>query len=295
LRPFAVVVTLVEVGLAVWALSGVYQHWRGGDGALPGQFWGALAGFGFTGGLVVTNVVGMLQTIGRLGWRRPVGSRLPVRLQAADEANPEVVWGLGPLGLAFGGPVYPLIRLAWLDWGELRIIWVGMALASFVVAAIMLFIVSRQFYLLWNGGQTVVEVSSERMGPGETIQVAIGHRPGRFKTQGVVVQLVCRETVRRAYDEGREKGASQRMVSRVIYEERLRSYTGAEIALLEMGGPLITMVIPAEARASTEPDHYPSIEWRIEVKVKVANGPDFGLTFPCKVEELGELGELGGC
>src|SRR5690606_36843930 len=143
------------LSLALWALSSLVRHLQTRDGPLPPQFWGALAGFGFTGGLVVTNLVGILQTFKRLGWRPPLGSRLPFRLVAADDANPEIIWGLAPLVLAFGAPVYPLIRLALLDWGEIGFMWGGLALTSFLVAAIILYVIVRQFYLMLNGSQTV--------------------------------------------------------------------------------------------------------------------------------------------
>ena len=38
LRPFALIVTLIELGLALWALSSLVQHWQGRDGPLPPNF-----------------------------------------------------------------------------------------------------------------------------------------------------------------------------------------------------------------------------------------------------------------
>jgi hypothetical protein len=287
LRPFTFIITLIEVGLALWALSNIVRYWQIADGPLPPQFWGALAGFGFTAGLVATNLVGILQTVKRLGGRPPLGQRLPFRLPAANEANPEIVWGLLPLALAFGTPVYPLIRLAFLDWGEIGFMWGGMALVSFLAAMIMGYIILRQFYLMLNGGQTVVEASHETLQPGQTVQFAIAHRSGRFKTQELHARLVCRLTVRRDHYNPK-KGTGQRYVTTLLHEETLKVYHEREIPFLQMAGQPITVTIPADAQASTEPDHYPHIEWRVEVDVKVADAPDFQLIFLCTVEEIEE-------
>jgi hypothetical protein len=92
---------------------------------LPGPFWGAAALFGFTAALVLTNGIGMLQTL---------GSRLPVRLPAVEDPHRDIITGLIPLILAFGLPVYPLLRLAWLNWLDLGLIWVGFTLMGTLMA-----------------------------------------------------------------------------------------------------------------------------------------------------------------
>jgi hypothetical protein len=160
-----------------------------------------------------------------------------------------------------------------------------MALASFLVAAIMGYIIARQFYLMLNGSQTVVEASTETMLPGQRVQFALAHQPGRFKTQELTARLVCRQTLRQhRYDA--KKGAGQSYVTTLLHEETLKVYPEGEIPLLQMGGQPITVTIPSDAQASTGPDQYPNIEWWVEVEIKVANAPDFQLIFPCTVEEI---------
>jgi hypothetical protein len=60
LRPFALLVTIIELGLASWVLIALSRHWRTADGPLPLPFWGAMAALGFTASLVLTNVVGLI-------------------------------------------------------------------------------------------------------------------------------------------------------------------------------------------------------------------------------------------
>jgi hypothetical protein len=188
--------------------------------------------------------------------------------------------GLIPLILAFGLPVYPLLRLAWLNWLELGLIWVGFALMGIIVAVVCLYIIGRQIYLLWGGSQTVVELSHEIIHPGQTIQAALAYRPGRLLTQSLVAKLICRETVRL-----REPGRGGRHVTAIHLEETLIACSEADIPSLQFGSQPVTITIPEEALISTDPDHFPLIEWWIEVTIKVAQAPDFRLTFPIKVIE----------
>lgn len=279
LRPFAIVVTLIELGLAAWALVMMRRYWLVADGPLPGPFWGAAALFGFCSGLVLTNGVGMLQTLASLNRLRPLGSRLPVRLQAVEDLHQEIMVGLIPLILAFGLPVYPLFRLAHIYW-QLWFIWIGLALMGTIVAGACICIIGRQLYLLWTGSQTMVELSHETIHPGQTIRVAVAYRPGRLATQVLEARLVCHQTVRQGT--GRK---GHKYVTTTLYEETLDTYHEADIPLLQLGSQPVTTTIPDDARLSTDSNHYPLIEWWIEVIIKVAQSPDFRLIFPFTVTE----------
>lgn len=267
LRPFTLVVTLIELGLALWALTALRRHWLAADGPLPAPFWGAAAAaLGFTTGLVLTNVVGILQTLGSLNRPRPLGSRLPIRLTAVEDPYREIISGLMPLILACGLPVYPLLRLAWLNWLDLNLLWIGFALGGSILALGCSYIIGRQIYLILIGRQTAVEVSHETISPG----------------QALAVKMVCHQTVRH-----RTGNKGHRYVTTTLHEETLGTYDTATISLLhaKRGSPPVTTTIPADAYSSTDPDDYPTIEWRVEVMVKVAHAPDFRLTFPFKVTE----------
>jgi hypothetical protein len=140
-------------------------------------------------------------------------------------------------------------------------------------------VVGRQIYLIIIGSQTIVEVSHETISPEQTIQVVLAHQPGRVPTQALEITLVCRQTVR--HKGGGRKGS--KYITTVLHEAALGTYSGADIPPLQLGSSPVTMAIPEEARLSTDPGHYPTIEWQIEVTVKVAQVPDFRLTFPFKV------------
>ena len=282
LRPFALLVILIELGFALWALTMMGRIWLAATGPLPGSFWTATALFGFCAGLVLTNGVGLLQTLSNLNLRPPLGSRLPIRLRAIEEPHEEIMVGLVPLILAFGLPVYPLIQLAWLDWLGLRLIWVGFALTGLSITLVCMYIIGRQIYLIWGGSQTVVELSHETICPDQTIQVALAYRPGRLQTQALEARLVCHQTVSLKGD-GRR---GRKIIKTILYEETLATYTEADIPLLQSGLPPITTTIPEDAFLSTDPDRYPTIEWRIEVTIKVAKGSDFRLIFPFPVTRV---------
>ncbi|MBK6294684.1 MAG: hypothetical protein IPF55_10630 [Rhodoferax sp.] len=161
------VVTLIELALAVWAFTVMRRYWLLADNTLAGPFWGAaLAGFAV--GLVLTNGIGALQTLGRLIRHRPTGRQLAVRLALWKTRTKDTV-GLIPLILAFGLPVYPLMQMIWLDWLEdLDLVWIGLALTGVLVALLCLFVIGRQLYLLLLGGKTVVEISHEMIHPWAT-------------------------------------------------------------------------------------------------------------------------------
>ena len=150
-----------------------------------------------------------------------------------------------------------------------------------IVAVVCLYIIGRQIYLIWGGSQTVVELSHEIIHPGQIIEVALAYRPGRLLTQALEAKMVCRETVR-LRERGRGGG---RYVTAIHLEETLIACNEADIPSLQFGSQPVTITIPEDAPPTTNPDHYPLIEWWIEATIKVAQAPDFRLTFPFKVTE----------
>lgn len=287
LRPLTLVVALIELGLAVWAFTVMRHHWQLADDTFTGPFWGAAAVAGFAVGLVLTNGIGVLQTLWRLLRHRPAGRQLAVRLSAVEDAHQEIAVGLIPLILAFGLPVYPLVQIVWLNWLEdLQLVWIGLALTGTLVALLCLYAIGRQLYLLLLGGKTVVEVSHEMIHSGQSIQMVLIYRPGRVPAQALEARLVCCQTVQQKMKtKGHSDDRGYKAVMTVLYEKTLATYHKADLPQLVLGSLPVIATIPEEAHFSTEADEYPTIEWRIEVKVKVPLAPDFCLVFPFAVTE----------
>ncbi len=289
LRPLTLVVTLIELALAVWAFTVMRRYWLLADNTLAGPFWGAAALAGFAVGLVLTNGIGALQTLGRLIRHRPTGSQLAVRLSAVEDAHQEITVGLIPLILAFGLPVYPLMQMIWLDWLEdLDLVWIGLALTGVLVALLCLFVIGRQLYLLLLGGKTVVEISHEVIHPGQPIQMVLIYRPGRVPAKVIEAKLVCRQTVQeKMKTKGHSDDRGYKVVTNVLYEKSLATFHKADMPQLVLGSQSVATTIPEDAHFSTAADEYPAVEWRIEVKVKAKAplAPDFCLVFPFAVTE----------
>lgn len=274
-----IITTLIETGLAVWAFSRLRQHWPVDLQEGSGRFWALLAAGLFLAGLVLTNVIGMVQTL--RGTKRPISSSgewLPVRLQALDGPNTDVATGLAPLSIAFLAPIYPLFRVALVNLYDLNPLWAGACLVCLVVGVGMVFITGRQVYLMIQGAETAVEISAADLYPGQAVQLALMHKPGRSATQQVIGKLVCCQTTRKIYQ---HKGKSQERYQTAVLHEQLLAILKADTNWEQQA----QTTIPTDAFFSTEPLNYPQVDWTIEVIVKVSNAPDYRLQFPIRVLE----------
>ncbi|MFN8453691.1 MAG: hypothetical protein U0401_03310 [Anaerolineae bacterium] len=281
---FTLFVTGLEAVGAVWAFSSLRHYWIVAEsGPWPAQFWAMLALFFFCGGLVCANVVGVWLT---LRSSKPKPHILSVRLPTYDGPNQEVAWGLLPLGLAFLTPAWPLVMVAWYNLFDLNPIWPGAALACFLVGVIILVMVSRQVYLAFVGGQTIVEIGAEPVWPGQEVALYVEHAPGRVKTQSAEVQLVCEQTIRETRTihktgEGRSSQTHNYKKS-LIHQASLEHFSAAEQVTLPWQQQL-TITLPLDALPTSQPEAYPAIEWMIACKLKLVSAPDIRMTFPFRV------------
>lgn len=272
-----VVVVSIELLLAVWAFIRLRYHWPADSAEATGPFWASLAALLFLVGLVLTNLVGMWQTLrgGRVS--ASSGDLLPVRLTAVNGTNPEVATGLAPLSLAFLAPAYPLFRMAVANLYDFGLLWVGACLVCVVVGIGMALLIARQIYLMAQGAETAVEVSAANVSPGQSVQVAVMHKPGRTATQQAIGCLVCRQTTRETYiHNGQSRDRYETAVSHKQHLCTLSPTTNWE--------QQTQTTIPIDASFSTEDgNNYPQVNWMIEVAVKIANAPDYCLEFPIQV------------
>jgi hypothetical protein len=281
---FTLFVTGLEAVGAVWAFSSLRHYWAVAEsGPWPAQFWAMLALFFFCVGLVCANVVGVWLT---LRSSKPKPHMLAVRLPTYDGPNQEVAWGLLPLGLAFLTPAWPLVMVAWNNLFDLNPIWPGAALACFLVGVIILVMVSRQVYLAFIGGQTIVEIGAEPVWPGQEVALYVEHAPGRVKTQSAEVQLECEQTIREIRvirkTEGSGTTQTQSYKKSLIHQASLGYFSAAK-QITSTWQQHLKMKLPLDALPTTQPESYPAIEWMIAIRLKLANAPDIRMTFPFRV------------
>lgn len=269
--------TIGEIGAAGWA----FMVWRQAEPATP-QFWQLLAILLFLVGLVAANGLGVWQRFtgrGLLRLRR--GQFLAVRLPALDGPKADVAFGLLPLTFAFLAPVYPLFHLM----RQTRdFLWIGLTLVTFVIGCLLLYVIGRQLYLGYVQSEVIVEVSQAKVGAGERLEVYVGYRPGRVKTQRVQATLVCRQTSKISSRKRQADGTTKQTTQTEVTHDLPILTLAAESNLAQTTWQKTAKVtVPAGAAPSVHFAETLGNHWTIAVKAHLAHAPDYTLSYPLMV------------
>lgn len=276
--PWRVIVTTIG---ELWAAGWAFVVWRQTEPATQ-QFWQLLAILLFLVGLVAANGLGLWQRVtGRGLVRLQRGQFLAVRLPTLDGPRADVVFGLLPLVFAFLAPVYPLFHLM----RQTRdFLWIGLTLITFVIGCLLLYVIGRQLYLGYIQSEVIVEVSQAKVWPGDGLEVYVGYRPGRVKTQRVQANLVCRQTSkvssRKRQADGTTKGTTQ---TEVTHDLPILTLMGLSNPAQTIWQKTAKVTVPAGAAPSVPFTKTLGNHWTIAVKVHLPTAPDYTLNYPLMV------------
>jgi hypothetical protein len=247
-------------------------------------FWGLIALALLFGGFGLANMLSIITS--RV---TPPGQYQPIRLRPEGGTPGTHLWFSLPMLIALSGVIFALVMV-------IRVLLIIEEKADlFVAAAVLLLLLSsaasvgllywtaRQLYLLYTKSETIVEISTQPLRPGQTAQLYVSHWPGRVTVQQLQVKLICEETIRKRKSTGRAD-ASYSYESQVIYEAIIYEQTDFHLYSTSLWQQTMDLVTPPEARSSRE-GHYPEIRWWVAVRVAVASAPDFEIEFPVKVKK----------
>ena len=250
---------LIFVGIGIWGISSSVMGWGKSPEAAVDQVDVNEA---------VTEWLPDLET--------EPGHYLDVRLPVQSSHGKSVL-GMGFMALFWNGivSIFVIIGLTQDDFPIL--VWLFL-IPFILVGLFLIYTLFRQLLTWLTAGETLVEISDEPLQLGQKVDVFVRQK-GRKPIQEVQVKLVCQEHV--TYRQGTDTRTDDYTVYEVVLFEQANFAAGA-------GDWQQTMQtqIPSSTPHSFAADNN-EIRWFITVAIKVAEAPDFELSFPVRVVPSG--------
>ncbi len=182
-----------------------------------------------------------------------------------------------------------VLLLATLFWNGIVGVFVGFALFSkefdsifwliltpFILVGLVIFVIlARQALIVLRVPDTVIEMTEEPVGPGESVRIMIT-QGGNLRFDNLTVEAVCEEKI--AY----RRGTTTYHEDRKIWSDMLLNSGKLEI---ESGRPFkqtVDLEVPADAMHSFHASNN-EIVWKLVVKGVLTRWPDFEFVYPFRV------------